>query len=77
VAGNDYEAMTTTMDGIDPLEDDQIAKAQKVVAANAADATEAAEFMAMLGILPGQEEPVSILTPSRMFNPSSNSSFSK
>jgi hypothetical protein len=47
---------TAVCDEPSPLLKTQMQAAQKIIAANSADATEAAEFLRMCGIFPNQEE---------------------
>lgn len=47
---------TAVCDEPSPLKKEQMLAAQKIIAANSTDATEAAEFLRMCGIFPGAEE---------------------
>lgn len=54
--GSKITALIETVDHFDPLTDEQRHAAALVVCGNAVDADEAHTFMAMLGLLPGQED---------------------
>ena len=62
--------MAVTMDS-DPLQEDQIRRAQRVVASFSVDADEASEFMLMLGIHPEQEQPTRVRDVYNLPNPNS------
>jgi hypothetical protein len=64
----DPRVLTDEVEFFDPPTTEQVDKARLIVAANGADAEEAAELMKMLGLYPGQEneysaDPLSVINP--------------
>lgn len=59
----DSKAMTDLCEYHDPLTDEQIAKARRIIAGNATDTADAVELMMMLGVHPDQEQEYGPLTP--------------